>query len=314
MSKLEVAYAIALVAHKGQVDKAGVDYINHPLAVSAKCNTEKEKIVALLHDVVEDTNVTLEDLSKFFDSEIIEAIDLLTHKDEEDYLVYLSKIKSNSLARTVKIADLENNMDLTRIPNPTEKDYQRLENKYKPAYRFLTEGLKEVKSTIDIIKIVKGDITTFDCDAIVNAANSGLRAGGGVCGAIFSAAGYHELQNACENIGYCLTGNAVITPGFNLKARHVIHAVGPMYYDDEQSAPYLKLVYKNIIKVAEENKLTSIAIPSISTGIYGYPKDKAVKIAVETLAETTVSNLKEIYIVCFEDDIYDLYINEIGKY
>ena len=135
----ELAYAIALVAHKGQVDKAGVDYINHPLTVASKCNSEKAKIVALLHDVVEDTKVTLDDLRLFFDDEIVDAIDLLTHQEGDAYMTYLSRIKNNELARIVKIADLENNMDLSRLPNPTEWDYQRLENKYKPAYKFLTE-------------------------------------------------------------------------------------------------------------------------------------------------------------------------------
>ena len=135
----ELAYAIALVAHKGQVDKAGVDYINHPLTVASKCNSEKAKIVALLHDVVEDTKVTLDDLRLFFDDEIVDAIDLLTHRESDAYATYLSKIKNNELARIVKLADLENNMDLSRLPNPTELDYQRLENKYKPAYKFLTE-------------------------------------------------------------------------------------------------------------------------------------------------------------------------------
>lgn len=314
MSKLELAYAIALVAHKGQVDKAGVDYINHPKSVSAKCKTEKEKIVALLHDVVEDTNVTLEDLSQFFDKDIIEAINLLTHRDEDDYMTYLSRIKKNSLARTVKLADLENNMDLSRLPNPTEKDYARLENKYKPAYKFLTEGLDlEHNINLDKIEITLGDITTYSCDAIINAANSSLAAGGGVCGAIFDAAGYFELQKACDKIGNCKTGHAVITPGFNLKAKYVIHAVGPIYRG-ESSAPYLKSTYESIIKVAIENNLKSIAIPSISTGIYGYPKDEAVKIALETIINSDVSSLDKIYLVCYNQQIYDLYINEIKKY
>ena len=122
-----------------EVQKAGVDYINHPLTVASKCSSEKEKIVALLHDVIEDTQVTIEDLRLFFDEEIVEAINLLTHREEDDYMTYLAKIKNNKLAKIVKIADLENNMDLSRLPNPTEKDYQRLENKYKPAYKFLTE-------------------------------------------------------------------------------------------------------------------------------------------------------------------------------
>ena len=137
MSKLELAYAIALAAHKGQVDKVGVDYINHPLTVSKNCNTENEKIVALLHDVLEDTLVTKEDLLQFFDTEIVEAVCLLTHKEEDSYMDYLAKIKANPLAKAVKIQDLKHNMDLSRIPNPTEKDFERNENKYKPALNYL---------------------------------------------------------------------------------------------------------------------------------------------------------------------------------
>ena len=137
--KIKLAYAIAYIAHKGQVDKAGVDYINHPLSVSNKCKNEKEKIVGLLHDVVEDTNVTLDDLRLFFDDEIVEAISILTHDPNDDYFVYLSKIKNNELAKAVKLADLEHNMDLSRLPNPTDSDIKRLENKYKPAYHFLTD-------------------------------------------------------------------------------------------------------------------------------------------------------------------------------
>ena len=170
---------------------------------------------------------------------------------------------------------------------------------------------KEVKHTLDI-NIVKGNIVDFNTDAIVNAANEQLQAGGGVCGAIFEAAGEEKLQKACDKIGYCKTGEAVITDAFKLKSKYIIHTVGPIYRDDS-SAKYLKRAYINTLAIADEYCCKSIAIPSISTGIYGYPKDKAVKIAVETLAETTVSNLKEIYIVCFEEDIYDLYINEIGK-
>ena len=135
--KVKLAYAIALAAHKGQVDKVGVDYINHPLTVSKNCNTEKEKIVALLHDVLEDTLVTKEDLLQFFDTEIVEAVYLLTHKEEDSYMDYLAKIKANPLAKAVKIQDLKHNMDLSRFSNPIEKDYARVENKYKPAMEFL---------------------------------------------------------------------------------------------------------------------------------------------------------------------------------
>ena len=139
VNKLELAYAIALVAHKGQVDKVGVDYINHPLTVSKNCTTEKEKIVALLHDVIEDTKVTKEDLLLFFDGEIVEAVCLLTHKEEDSYMDYLAKIKTNPIAKAVKIQDLKHNMDLSRFTNPSEKDYERNEKKYKPALAFLIE-------------------------------------------------------------------------------------------------------------------------------------------------------------------------------
>ena len=139
MNKLELAYAIALVAHKGQVDKAGVDYINHPLTVSINCKNEKEKIVALLHDVLEDTKVTKEDLLLFFCDEIVDAICLLTHNENDTYVDYLTKIKDNPLARAVKIQDLKHNMDLSRLANPTKKDYERIKNKYEPALKFLTD-------------------------------------------------------------------------------------------------------------------------------------------------------------------------------
>lgn len=137
--KIKLAYAIALVAHKNQYDKVGVPYINHPLTVSNNLETEDEKIVGLLHDVVEDTAVTLDDLRLFFDKHIIEAIDLLTHKEEDSYMDYLAKIKTNPLALKVKLADLNHNMDMSRFENPTKRDYERLEKKYKPAYEFLTK-------------------------------------------------------------------------------------------------------------------------------------------------------------------------------
>lgn len=134
--KEKKAYEIAKKAHKGQVDKAGVDYINHPLTVASKCQSEDERIVALLHDVVEDTDVTLEDLSKVFDKHIIDAIDAITHREGVSYEDYLLNLKKNELALHVKFKDIENNMDLSRIKNPTQKDYDRLE-KYRFALNVL---------------------------------------------------------------------------------------------------------------------------------------------------------------------------------
>ena len=114
MNKYELALKIATEAHKGQVDKAGVPYINHPLTVASLVDTEEEKIVALLHDTIEDTNITEQDLIDYgFPNEIVEAVKLLTHNKNVPYMDYVAKIKDNELARKVKIADLTHNSDLS---------------------------------------------------------------------------------------------------------------------------------------------------------------------------------------------------------
>ena len=126
------------------------------------------------------------------------------------------------------------------------------------------------------ISIQKTSITELKVDAIVNAANSSLLMGGGVCGAIFRAAGPAELQAACDRIGHCNTGSAVITPGFRLPAKYVIHAVGPVWNGGFSDEPeQLRSAYQQSLKVAKENGCHSIAFPLISAGIYGYPQDKA---------------------------------------
>ncbi len=126
------------------------------------------------------------------------------------------------------------------------------------------------------ISIQKTSITELKVDAIVNAANSSLLMGGGVCGAIFRAAGPAELQAACDRIGHCNTGSAVITPGFRLPAKYVIHAVGPVWSGGFSGEPeQLRSAYQQSLKVAKENGCHSIAFPLISAGIYGYPQDKA---------------------------------------
>ncbi len=132
------ALQIAKEAHANQVDKAGIDYIEHPLYVSSLVNTTEEKIVALLHDVVEDSDMTFEDLEKNeFYSHIIEAVKLLTKQDGYNYDEYLSKIKNNELARKVKIADLTHNSDISRIKNVTDKDVER-QQKYLKAIKYLS--------------------------------------------------------------------------------------------------------------------------------------------------------------------------------
>lgn len=138
-NQIEKALFIALTAHSGQVDKAGKPYILHPLTVAMMQNTEEEFIAGLLHDVVEDSDVTLEYLEEQgFSKEILEAVRLLTHEEGEDYLEYVKKIRGNKIATRVKIADLKHNSDLGRFSEVTEKDILRLERKYKPAYHILT--------------------------------------------------------------------------------------------------------------------------------------------------------------------------------
>ena len=132
------------------------------------------------------------------------------------------------------------------------------------------------------ITVQKTSITDLDTDAIVNAANEDLWAGGGVCGAIFRAAGYDKLEAACASIGHCNTGSAVITPGFNLKARYIIHAVGPIWYGGDFGEPEkLYGAYHRSLELALENGCRSIGFPLISSGIYGYPKSDAWKVALK---------------------------------
>ena len=136
-SQSEKAYEIAKKAHLGQVDKAGEDYIKHPEKVASFVKTDEEKTVAYLHDVIEDTELTLEDLYECgFSKEVIEAVDIITKKRGEDYQSYLNSVKKNRLARAVKLADLRHNSDLTRLTKVTEKDIERKE-KYQKAINFL---------------------------------------------------------------------------------------------------------------------------------------------------------------------------------
>ena len=136
-SQSEKAYEIAKKAHSGQIDKAGEDYIKHPEKVASFVETDEEKAVAYLHDVIEDTELTLEDLYEYgFSKEVIEAVDIITKKKGENYQSYLNSVKKNELARVVKLADLRHNSDLTRLAKVTEKDIERKE-KYQKAIDFL---------------------------------------------------------------------------------------------------------------------------------------------------------------------------------
>jgi O-acetyl-ADP-ribose deacetylase len=151
--------------------------------------------------------------------------------------------------------------------------------------------------------VVQGDITIQAVDAIVNAANEKLVRGGGVDGAIHHAAG-PELQEACSRIGSCPTGEARITPGFRLPARHVIHAVGPRWHGGGRGeADLLASCYRRSLELAEQEGLKTIAFPGISTGIYGYPLEDATRIAIVTVAGclTQMPSIEEVRFVTFGD-------------
>ena len=148
-----------------------------------------------------------------------------------------------------------------------------------------------------MIEVVQTDITTLDVDAIVNAANNTLLGGGGVDGAIHNAAG-PELMEACRPLGGCETGDAKITPGFNLPARYVIHTVGPVWRGGQQDEPaFLESAYRRSFEVAVKNAVNSIAFPAISTGVYGYPKKQAAEIALRVMQEYS-PQFKKIIVAC----------------
>ena len=132
------AMKIAYDAHHGQLDKSGVPYVYHPIHLAEQMKTEEECIVALLHDVVEDTDITFEQLANEFSDTIIQALKLLTHDDSVDYMDYVRKLKHNAIARNVKLADLHHNSDVTRLDEMSEKDKLR-NKKYSEAMRILTE-------------------------------------------------------------------------------------------------------------------------------------------------------------------------------
>ena len=165
------------------------------------------------------------------------------------------------------------------------------------------------------VEVLVADITTLDVDAIVNAANSGLRGGGGVDGAIHRAAG-PELAAAAVAAGPCPTGHAVMTPGFRLPARHVIHAVGPVWAGgargEEQA---LASCYRTSLALAGEARLASIAFPSISTGIYGFPRERAARIAHATVrAEASRhATLERVVFCCFSEADADIHRYELRE-
>ena len=159
------------------------------------------------------------------------------------------------------------------------------------------------------IELLEGDITGQDTDAIVNAANRSLLGGGGVDGAIHRAAG-PQLLAECRTLGGCETGDAKITKGYNLKAKHVIHTVGPIYHSAGKKAPdLLASCYRRSLEVASRNKLKSVAFPSISTGAYGYPLEEAAPIALKTVMDYLKAHpdIELVRFVLFGREAYQSY-------
>ncbi len=219
------------------------------------------------------------------------------------------------------------------ITNASEKNYEAARNREFMARHMKTSAGKRIAAAVlpledgkagslegkagssgkeggafGSIEIRRISITDLDTDAVVNAANDGLRPGGGVCGAIFRAAGYEKLDEACKRIGHCATGSAVITPGFDMKAKYIIHAVGPVWKGGKNGEPGLLYgAYYRSLELAEENGCASIGFPLISAGIYSYPLKgawtQAIKACSDYLEQHGGSRLKIIFAVLDDENI-----------
>ena len=164
------------------------------------------------------------------------------------------------------------------------------------------------------ITLIQGDITLLKVDAIVNAANSSLLGGGGVDGAIHSAAG-PKLKVYCASLNGCDTGQAKLTPAFDLPCNYIIHTVGPVWQGgDKGEAKLLESCYRNSLQLAAKHGIRTIAFPAISCGVYGYPLDQACALALETITQVTgeLDDIRKVFLCAFDDEVYQQWLTALG--
>lgn len=164
------------------------------------------------------------------------------------------------------------------------------------------------------LEVVFGNIVDAKTDAILNCANSFLERGGGVCGAIFEKAGVKELERECKEIKCCKIGKAVITKGYNLNAKYIIHAVGPIYYGRKEDSDLLNQAYLSALELADEHEIKSFALCSISTGIFGFPIEKAIPIALNAIHNFEPKSLEKCYMYCIDEKTYDCFLKAEQNY
>jgi O-acetyl-ADP-ribose deacetylase (regulator of RNase III) len=334
------AVGLAARLHAGQARKGTtIPYLSHLLGVASLIiehgGDEDLAIAGLLHDAIEDAGgVDTEVLIREqFGDRVADVVRACSDTDvvpkppwsarKQAYLAHLQDAPPDVLlvsladkvhnARSLAVDAAVHGADLWSRFNANAAQSHWY---YSALYRTFERRLPghplvgELRASIEriwgglysppTVRVVEGDITTLEVDAIVNAANEQLTGGSGVCGAIFSGAGWDEMQRACDALGGCPTGSAKTTPGFDLPARWVIHAVGPIWRGGSHGEEeLLRSAYRSALVRADEVGARSIAFPLLSSGIYGYPLEEACRVAVETLS-TSPTHVADIVIVTFD--------------
>ena len=302
----------------GQIAKK-TDWKTEPMPVrnatfQFKRKFTKEQMVALMKG-----NIPQEMEDKWF--WYYEDGKLYAHRSWTGFCIYIIKFEMNTGIHTVIVNRNPEQYKCTDISEDIETLNHLLDWWTQPQYDYYNEWLSETVNSLmkqsspqtiqQCIVLDRGDITKLDCDCIVNAANKSLLGGGGVDGAIHRAAG-KKLLDECRQLHGCATGEAKITGGYNLKAKYIIHTVGPVYSGSATDAKLLADCYRNSLNLAKRHDIHSIAFPAISTGVYGYPLDKAAAIAVQTIRQWFDDNGDydlTVILSCFSDTTYNVYDN-----